>query len=67
MIVFGSVIYRILWIKFRFSRVKFCMVVGYGPNELYGKERERFWNELDRNVDRIGNGYTLCVLEELSG
>ena len=24
---------RILWIKFKFSRVKVCMVEGYGPNE----------------------------------
>ena len=24
---------RILWIKFKFSRVKVCVVVGYSPNE----------------------------------
>ena len=29
---FGFVSSRILWIKFRFSMVKFC-VVGYGPSE----------------------------------
>ena len=31
---------RIFWIKFKFSRVKFCVVVGYGPNEGDGEERD---------------------------
>ena len=35
---FGCVSSRILWIKFRFSRVKFCVVVGYDPNEGNGEE-----------------------------
>ena len=39
---------RILWIKFRFSRVKVCVVVGYGPNEGDGKERERKKKERKR-------------------
>ena len=30
------------------------------------EERERFWNAL-RLVYRIGNGYRLCVLGDLSG
>ena len=33
---------RILWIKFKFSRVKVCVRVGYGPNEGAGTEREIF-------------------------
>ena len=32
---------RILWIKFKFSRVKVCVVVGYSPNEEDGEEREQ--------------------------
>ena len=24
---------KILWIKLKFSRIKVCLVVGYGPNE----------------------------------
>ena len=36
---FGCVTSRILWIKFKFSRVIVCVVVGYGPNED-DKERE---------------------------
>ena len=43
------------------------MVVGYGPNEGSGEQRERFWNDLDRNVDRVGNGYRLCVMGDLNG
>ena len=36
----GYVSSRILWIKFKFSRVKVCGVVGYGPNEGDGEERD---------------------------
>ena len=28
------------------------------------KEREKFWNYLDRVVDRVNNGYRLCVLRD---
>ena len=58
---------RILWIKFKFSRVKICTVVGYGPNEGDGEERYRFWNEMDRILDRVWNGYRLCILRYLNG
>ena len=39
---YGCVSSRILWIKFKFSRVKVCVVVRYGPNEGDGEERDRF-------------------------
>ena len=42
--------------------VKNYVVVGYGPNERDSEERERFWNDLDRVKDKVGNGYRLCVL-----
>ena len=35
----GCVNSRILWIKFKFSSIKVCVVVGYGPNEGDGEER----------------------------
>ena len=38
---FGCVSSRILWIKFKFSRVKVCVVFGYGPSEGDGEERDR--------------------------
>ena len=36
----GYVSSRILWIKYNFSSVKVCVVVGYGANEADGEERD---------------------------
>ena len=44
----GCVSFRILWIKFTFSRVKVCVVVGYGLNEGDGEEREKEKEVLER-------------------
>ena len=55
-----------LWIKFKFSRVKVCVVVAYVPSED-GYERDRFWNDMDRTLDSVGNGYRLSLLEDLNG
>ena len=41
---FGYVSSRIFCIKFKFSRAKVCVVVGYGPNEGDGEERNTFWS-----------------------
>ena len=43
------------------------MVEGYSPNEGDGEERDRFWNDLDRIVDKVGNGYRLCLLRDMNG
>ena len=59
---FGCVNSRILWIKFEFSRVKVCVIVGYGPNEGNGEERD-----IDRTLDSVGNGYRLCILGDQNG
>ena len=64
---FRCVSSRILWIKFKFSKVKVCVVVGYGPNEGDGEERYRFLNDMDRTLDNIGNGYSVCILGDLNG
>ena len=61
---FWSVSSRILSTEFRFSRVKVCVVVGYGPDE--GDGEERFWNDIDRTLDSLGNGYRLCLLGDLN-
>ena len=42
---FGYVSSRILCIKFKFSRVEVCVIVGYGPSEGDGEERDK--NGLD--------------------
>ena len=66
MIDFECVSSRILLIKFKFPRAKVCVIVGYGPNKL-NEERDRFWNDLDRIVDKVGKEYRLCILEYLNG
>ena len=43
------------------------MVVGYAPNKRNGEERKRFWNDMVRTEDRVGNEYRLCVLGVLNG
>ena len=53
MIKAGCVSSRIIWIKFKFSRVKVCVVVGYGPN-VEGEERD-----MDSTLDNVGNEYRL--------
>ena len=40
MVKSGCVSSRTLWIKFRFSRDKVCVVVGYDPNEGDGEEKD---------------------------
>ena len=52
---FYCVSIRILWIKFKFSRVKVFVVVGYGSNEGDGEEWDKFWNDMDMILDRVGN------------
>ena len=64
---FGCVSSRILWIKFKFSRVKVCVVLVYGPNEGDGEERDRFWNDMDKTLDSVGNGYRLGIVGDLNG
>ena len=63
MVDFGCVSSRILWIKFKFSRAKACVVVWYDPNEADREERDRFWNDIDMTLDSVGNGYRLWILE----
>ena len=59
---FGCISSRILWIKLKFSRVKVCVVVRYNPSEGDSEERNRFWNNMNRILDGVGNGYRLCFL-----
>ena len=56
---------RILCVKFKFSKVKVYVVVGYGPNEKEGEER--FWNDMENTLDSVGNGYRLCILGDING
>ena len=67
MVDFGCASSKVLWIKFKFSRVKVCVVVVvYGSNEGEGEGKDRFWNDMDRIADKVGNGYRLCILGDLN-
>ena len=46
LIDFGCVSSRILLAKFKFSRVKVCVVVVFGTTKGEVEERKRFWNDL---------------------
>ena len=50
-----------------FQGLNVCVVVGYAPNKRNGEERKRFWNDMVRTEDRVGNEYRLCVLGVLNG
>ena len=54
-------------VKFRFSRANVCVVVGYSSSEGDVEKRDRFWNDMDRILDRVGNGYRSCILGDLNG
>ena len=53
---FRCVSSRILWIKFKLSRVKVCVVVGYNPSEGDSEERE---NDYGRVVKFFAEMHTL--------
>ena len=61
----GCVSSRILC-KFKISRFKVCVVVGYGPNEGDGEARDIFGNDMNRKLDGVGNGYRLYILGDLN-
>ena len=56
---FGCVSSRILWIEFKFSRVKVCVVVGYGPSGGMKKGRGSgmtwtgLWIETEISIDYL--------------
>ena len=40
----------------------------YGvPSVKNIEERDRFWNNMDKTLDSVGNVYRLCILENLNG
>ena len=51
---------RILWINFKFGKVKAYIVAAYD-----NKGKLRFWSDLDRVLDKVGNEYVLCKMEDL--
>ena len=66
MIGFERISSRTLWVKFKFSRVKVYILEVYGATEGEDEEMERFRNDLNRVLDRVGNGCKLWVLGDLN-
>ena len=64
---FRNVSSRILWSRFKFSRVKVCAVVVYDPTTLDDKEGEIFLHKFGRVLNRIDNGNRFCVTRDLKG
>ena len=50
-----------------FQGFKFVWWWDTAPNEGDGEERDRFWNDMDRILDTVGNRYRLCILGNLNG
>ena len=47
-------------------------MVGYSPSEGDGEETDRFWNDMDRILDRVENGMLvkedmLCYVRAVRG
>ena len=59
---------RILMVKFKFKKVKVCVVAAYGPSEG-SDEREcvNFWSDLNGVLDRVSGGFRVIVLGDLNG
>ena len=47
--------------------MKVWVLACYGPSEGYSEEKDRFRNDMDRTPGRVGNGYRMCILENLNG
>ena len=40
--------------------------MGYSPSKEDCEEKDRFWNNIHRVLDRVGNKYRLCILGGLN-
>ena len=45
-----------------FKGFKLCVMICMAPLRGNIEERKKLWNDLDRVIDRIGNGHSLCML-----
>ena len=49
--------------RIKFSKVKVCAAVEYGPNEGDGEEGDMFCNNMYRTLDSVVNGYRCAFWE----
>ena len=57
---------RIMGVSLKFEMIKGRVFVSYVIIEGDNQERERGWNNLKRVLDRVLNGYKLCVMGDLN-
>ena len=56
---------RIMGVSLKFEMIKGRVFVSYVIIKGDNQERERGWNNLKRVLDRVLNGYKLCVMGDL--
>src|SRR5678816_1549157 len=57
---------RILMVKFKFEKVKVCVVVTYGPYEGNVEESTIFWDNLNGDLNGVIRSFRLIVLGDLN-
>src|SRR5678815_2301140 len=67
MVEFVCVSPRFLMVKFKFQKVKVCVVVTYGPSEGNVEESTIFWDNLNDVLDWVSRSFRLIVLGDLNG
>src|SRR5678816_1653157 len=67
MVDFVCVSTRILMVKFKFEKVKECVVVTYGPSEGNVEESTIFRDNLNNGLDGESRSFRLIVLGDLNG
>ena len=54
-----------------YNSAKLCNRLGNFPVSRVkykdDEERDRFWNDMDKTLNIVGNGYRLCVLGDING
>ena len=54
--------------KFKFKKVKVCVVASYGPSEgSDDDECMKFWNDMKETLERVSGGFRIIVLCDLNG
>ena len=59
---------RVIYVKFKFKRVKMHIVVAYGPlNDRKKEEKDKFWNELRTIVNEFGKRDKVLIMGDFNG
>src|SRR5678815_2332729 len=67
MVDFVCVSTRSLKVKFKFEKIKICVVATYGPSEGNVEKSTIFWDNLNDVLDGVSRSFRLIVLGALNG